>query len=175
MSLLIAMGVMGVLFAVYVILSILLTSNIAQLNKVKKEAETVEAQIAENNDLLTMSNNVNILLKDATLAAGENPEWGKLITAIGNSVPESISLSNIKMEFDNQSGFCTIDGVGLTHNSVSEWIQRLEEVTGIDEIRCSLSALSDKLKDNSPVVFEVGFTVVPGKGYQLPMGVTDNE
>ena len=174
-SLFIAMGVMGVFFVVYFILTIVLAGKNSELISIRNEADAVEAQISEIDDILTISNNVNLLLKDASLAAGKNPEWGRLITVIGNSVPESVNLVNTQMKFEDSEGECSIKGTGLSHKAVSDWIQRLEKVENIGEIRCVISTLSDKNVENSPVNFELSVPLPDGPGYQLPMEVTGNE
>ncbi|MGI6084346.1 MAG: PilN domain-containing protein [Acetivibrionales bacterium] len=174
-NLIIAMGVMGVLFTVYAILSIVLTTNNAKLNEIRKEASEVEAQISEIDDILAMRDQVNKLLKDASLAAGVNPEWRSLTAEIGNSVPESLFLTEVGMKFEDPTGVCIIKGTGSTHESVSEWMNRLEEVPDISEIICTSSALSDQLDENSPVNFEIRFKIQKGRGYQLPTEVTGNE
>lgn len=174
-NLLIAIGVMGVLFTVYAILYIVLASNKVQLNEIRKEANVVEAQISEIDDILAMNNQVSSFLKDASLAAGFNPEWERLITEIGNSVPETISLNNLVMKFESSEGECSIKGTGLTHQSVSDWMKRLEGITDIGEIKCVHSAYTDQQKENSPVNFELNIALQKGPGYQLSMEVTGNE
>lgn len=173
-NLLIAIVVMGVLFVVYMILTVLLTGNNAKLNEIRKETYALEAQISEIDDLLTINNNVSSLLKNATLAAGSNPEWGNLIASFGNSVPETLSLTAIEMKYSEPEGQCNIKGSGITHQSVSEWIQRLNEVTGIGEIKFNIST-SAAQSDIAPVNFELSFPLEKGPGYQLPMEVTGNE
>lgn len=174
-NLFIAMGAMGVFFVVYFILTIVLAGKNTELNSIRNEADIVEAQISEIDDILTISNDVNLLLKDVSLAAGKNPEWGRLITAIGNSVPESVNLVNTEMKFEDSKGECSIQGVGLSNKSVSDWIQKLEEVDNLGEIKCIISTLSDPKVENSPVNFELSIELPEGPGYQLPMEVTGNE
>ena len=65
-NLLIAIGVMGVLFVVYMVLTIVLTSTNAKLNDIRKEAYAVESQISKLDDLLAISNEVNKMLNDAS-------------------------------------------------------------------------------------------------------------
>jgi len=172
-NLLIAIGVMGVLFVVYMVLTIVLTSTNAKLNDIRKEAYAVESQISKLDDLLAISNEVNKMLNDASLAAGSNPEWGNLIVSIGNSVPESISLKNIEMKYSTSEGQCSIKGFGLTHQSVSEWLKKLEEVDGIGEIKCEISNI--ETQQSGTVNFELDFTIHKGPGYKLPVEVAGNE
>lgn len=174
-NLLIAMGVMGVFFLIYVILSVVITTNNAKLKDIRKEAAVVENQISEIDDILNMSNDVSKLLNEATLAAGTNPEWGELITNIGNSVPESVSLISIDMKYETSEGECSIKGTGLTHKSVSEWMQRLEKVKDIGEIKCVISTQTAHQEENSPVNFELNIPLQKGPGYQLPTEVAGNE
>ncbi len=174
-SLILAMVAMGLLFAAYIILTIILTSNNAKLNEIRKEANSVESQISKIDDLLIISNDVNEMLNRASLASGSNPEWGTLITSIGNSVPESVSLKNIEMEFTSSEGECSILGTGLTHQSVSEWLQKLEKINGIGEVLCEISTIDNQDDITNPVRFELTMPLQKGPGYKLPMEVTGNE
>lgn len=175
MSLILAMVAMGLLFAVYIILTIILTSKNSKLNEIRKEATSVESQISKIDDLFVISNEVSKMLNDASSAAGTNPEWDNLITSIGNSVPESVSLKSIEMEFNSTDGECNILGTGLTHQSVSEWLQKLEKVTGIGEILCEISTIDNMNDLTNPVRFELTIPLQKGPGYKLPMEVTGNE
>lgn len=174
-SLILAMVAMGLLFATYIILTVILTSKNAKLNEIRKEATSVESQISKIDDLLVISNEVNRMLNDASVAAGSNPEWSSLITSIGNSVPESVSLKNIGMEFTSSDGECNILGTGLTHQSVSEWLRELEKVSGIGEILCVISTIDNMDDVTNPVRFEITIPLKKGPGYKLPMEVTGNE
>ncbi len=174
-SLILAIVAMGLLFAVYIYFTIILTSNNVKLNEIRKEAASVESQISKIDDLLVINNEVSEMLNYASQAAGSNPEWGSLITSIGNSVPESVSLKNIEMKFNSSDGECSIVGMGLTHRSVSEWLQKLEKVNGIGEIMCEISTIDNKDDINNPVRFELTIPLQKGPGYKLPTEVTGNE
>lgn len=172
-NLIIAMGVMGVLFVAYMILTIVLTSKNARLNDIRKESYSVESQISKIDDLLVISDEVSKMLADASKAAGSNPEWGNLIASIGNSVPETISLKSIEMKYGTSEGKCSIEGFGLTHLSVSEWLKTLEDVDGISEIKCEISKL--ETQQSETVNFELNFTIHKGPGYKLPVEVAGND
>jgi Tfp pilus assembly protein PilN len=113
------------------------------------------------------------MLNDASLAAGSNPEWSNLLITIGNSVPESLILKNIEMKYSDPEGKCSIKGAGQSHKSVSEWLKKLEEVKGIDKIKCELS--SSENQQSRAVNFEIEFSIQKGPGYKLPEEVSVNE
>lgn len=172
-SLLVATGVMGILFIAYMITTVVLTTNSAKLKYIRKESNAVETQISKSDDLLSISNDISVMLTEASSAVGTNPEWSNLLITIGNSVPESLILKNIEMKYSDPEGKCSIKGAGQSHNSVSEWLKKLEEVKGIDKIKCELS--SSENQQSRAVNFEIEFSIQKGPGYKLPEEVSVNE
>lgn len=172
-SLLIAIGVMGILFAAYLILTVYASGKTAELNGLRAESAAVEAQIANMGDIKVINDEVGILLKDVMTAAGTSPDWNQLIADIGNSVPEPVSLKSIKLNYQGSSGECIVQGAGSNHQSVSDFLRKLEDNSGIGEIKCKFSSRSDSADDF--VEFELSFPILQGPGYKIPLEVNSNE
>lgn len=172
-NLLLAIGAMGILFTVYLILTIYASGKAAELNGIRAEYAAVEAHIAKMGDIKVINDEVGLLIKDVKTAAGTRPDWNQLIAGIGNSVPNSVSLKNIKLNYQGSSGECVVQGTGLSHQSVTDWLKNLDDTSGIGEIKCKFSSQSDT--SNNSVEFELSFPILQGSGYKIPLEVNDNE
>lgn len=173
-GLLIAMVTMGVLFVVYLILTILLSGKQAEIRGINAENSAVEAQITKLSDIKVVSDEVSALLADTMQAAGTNPDWEQLIVKMGNIVPNNVYLSNINLEYKDNKGTGLIQGSGQTYKAVSDWMKNLENIKGLGEIRCEFSS-QVKGESSSSIDFELTFVISQGSGYKLPTEVNGNE
>jgi len=167
-GLLLATGIMGVLFLAYTILSVYASGKTAELNGIRAEYAAVEAQIEKMGDIKIFYDEVGVLSKEVTAAAGSNPDWSLLISSIGNSVPESVILRSMKFNYQGSSGECVILGTGKDHGAVSGWLKKLGDTEGIGEINCKFSSLSGNYDS---VEFELSFLILQGPGYKIPLEV----
>lgn len=173
-GLLLVTGVMCVMFFTYLILTIIEAGKEAELKGIRAETAAVDMQISRLSDLETLKKDVFSLLDTVTMAAGSNPEWESLIASIGNTVPESVNINYINLEYNGNEGVCNITGVGLSHQSVSDWMVKLQEVSGIGEIKCNISSRVTQ-SGNNDVNFELTIPLLAGPGYQLPVEVESHE
>lgn len=171
-GLMIAAVIMSVLFLAYMILTVYASGKNAELDGVRAEYAAVETQIEKMGDIKIIYDEVGLLMKDVTAAAGTTPDWNRLIASIGNSVPDSVYLTSIEMNYQESSGECIILGTGAYHGSVSAWLENLEEIPEIGDINCKFSSRSDS---GDSVEFEVNFRILQGPGYKFPLEVSSNE
>ncbi|MCX7773783.1 MAG: PilN domain-containing protein [Clostridia bacterium] len=169
-SLLIAVVAMAVAMAVYLFLSISAASKDRELEDIQAQQQSVSRQITRLQDLEGLNSKASSLLSQAMLAAGSNPTWSNLIAALGNSVPQSVGLTNISMKYAGIGGECILQGTAVSHQAVSEWMKELSALKGIGEIKCSFSS-EDESNANNQVQFELRFPLLPGPGYKLPAEV----
>lgn len=172
-NLLLAIGAMGILFVVYLILTVYASGKTAELSGIRAEHKAVEAHIAKMGDIKVINDEVGLLIDDVMSAAGSSPDWNQLIAAVGNSVPDSVSLSSIKLNYQGGSGECVIQGTGLSHQSISDWLKKLEDTSGIGETKCKF--LSQSVSSGNSVEFELSFPILQGSGYKIPLEVNGNE
>lgn len=171
-SLLAAIGVMGALLVVYLILSVSAASKSNELSALQYQNDVMAMRITELEGLDVLYNDVSKQLADVLTAAGSNPSWDKLIATVGNSVPASIGMDNLIMRYSSEKKECMIQGTVSNHLELSNWMDKLEELDLIENPLCTSTSLSDT---GSGIKFEVTFTIKPGSGYLLPTEVSSND
>lgn len=141
-----------------------------KLDELKDESAQLSKKVKKLEPLEALSNSVAQQLGEVLIAWGNKPVWDDLISSIGNSVPETISISNMSFKYTEQVGECIIQGDANSHNDVSFWMQQIESISGIGEIKCK-----DSSEDEGDIHFELSIILLPGQGYQLPLEVLSDE
>lgn len=167
-SLLLAILVMGILAAVYFILTFSAYAKAQTLKELEAQNADVEMQSAKLEGLLELNAEVTGLLTQTSAAIGSIPEWNKLIKTLGNSVPETVNIININAKYTTDSKQCILNGKAADYKSVAEWISSLEKLDEIGEVRCKTSA-----NEGKSVLFEISIELMSGRGYMLPMEVIE--
>lgn len=168
--LLIAIGVIGVLTVIYLTLYIAVLNMEKEYLVLQDENVDILIQIDKLDDIEPLYSQVNSLLARAVAAKGMNPKWDELIACIGNSVPESVGLSSISLQYNGTNQQCVIEGTANNHQAVAQWLEVLETVEGIDQIKCSFSTVQQQEIDTVSK-FKLSFSLLPGPGYSLPLEV----
>jgi len=161
-TLLIAIAIMCCLLIAYFILSIISSRMNSTLKDAKVKNSDIENQIASLLSIEELNNEISKLYDKAQTAVGTTPVWANIIADIGNTVKPTASFTDIKMSYNEDTGEGVINGVVYDLASLTEWLNELEEISGINDIKFSISSNSGS---NEPIQFELIFTVLPASSY----------
>lgn len=162
----ISLVVMCTLFAVYAASVILHTAVKNEFRTLQKENKRVLEEISELEYLSALNNDINAIYNRAKTAVGNNPDWNKLIVDIGNSTPETIGITNMELSYEGGNGTGKIMGLALDHSTVSAWLETLNELIEITDVRCSFLTQTQESADDL-VQFEITMKLRPGSGYMI--------
>ena len=168
--LLITMGIMSILAIGYLVLSVTVLNLEKNYQIMQNENVDLLIEIDRFEGLELLNAQVNTLLLQAISAKGSNPKWDDLIASIGNSVPESVGLNTLEMKYNDTVHECVIEGTAKNHQAVSYWMESLENVEGIDGIKCSFLSVQQQEIDTVSK-FKLSFSLLEGPGYNLPQEV----
>lgn len=162
------------LTGVYLLLSENVLEKEKDLNDIIEQNKMVSNQISELINLEEVNRKANVLLNQAVKAYGSNPEWSRLISALGNTVPPTAGLDNVIMNYAGDRGECIIQGTARDHQAVSLWMNQLEAMEGIEKINLNLSTRMEE-DPSGFIQFELNLSLLPGEAYQLSLEVSGNE
>lgn len=157
-SIIVSFTIIGVLFAAYLIISVVLTGKNTELRIMKERNASLNMQIARLGDIKTLSDEVGVLQRTYKNVVGSPINWEQVIIRIGNRTPPTISLDQMSMKYTDKKGVCIIQGTALNNKTLTEWIEVLNEVPEINEVIINYSILlNDNI--NGLVEFEVNISV----------------
>lgn len=133
-----------VLLLVYLCLSFILKNKVYELEMEQNQIESLEKSINNMIEIETLKNKVDSMQEQLLQASGNNPRWDNILSVIGNSVPETVGISSMNINFNGQYGEILIHGTANNNSSISEWISKLEELAVVDQTRFNFSSADEK-------------------------------
>jgi Tfp pilus assembly protein PilN len=168
--LLIAMGIMSILTVAYLVLTFTMLNLDKEYQALQDENVDLLIEIEQLKGLEQLNYQMESLLAKAVAAKGSVPQWDEILVQIGNSVPETVGLESVDIQQIESIHKCVIEGKATDHTAVSQWLKALEGIEGIEDIKCSFSAVDDQ-DTGSASKFKISFTLLKGPGYKLPLEV----
>jgi len=163
----ITLMVMCVLLAIYTLLILMHASKKNELIGLRRENRELLKNISELEYLTALNNDINTLYNRAKNAAGNNPDWDKLILSIGSTVPETVGIINIEFNCLGETKTGLIRGLAIDHDTVSDWLETLNGLSEISDVKCVFSTQSQENSDDF-VQFEITMNLNTGSGYMVP-------
>ena len=157
--LLIAIAIMCLLLLAYFVLSIVSVGKHSELKELKARNSEIEDQIATLVNVEELDNEVKKINDKIKTAMGTTPKWADIITEIGNTVKPTTSIISIKMDYNDETGKCVIEGKASNLDVITEWLNELETVPGIDDITLIISDNSFTIKNY--ISFELNMNLLP--------------
>lgn len=134
-----------------IILSILSILAFVVNAAIKNEYAIIKAEnsalLSENNDLSNY-NEMQLKLLDDTgkiqVLAGEAPSFPRTLSAITQTVPDSLQILKIKYTYSQETkkSLFEVGGNAAYYDDVALWIDRLNKVESIGEVMCSYTTVS---------------------------------
>ena len=162
----ILLSVIAIIFClllVYLFMSITSARKDSILNKLEAENSDIEEQIESLENIEELNNKVKNLTAKVQSAIGTTPDLAGIIVDIGNTVKPTISITNISISYSDDSGECVIKGNVFDIAAMTEWLNELENIPGINDIKYSVS---DNLRSGQFIGFELTCTVLPRSANQ---------
>lgn len=132
-----------VLLLTYLLLSLLLHTKTTEFEMIKQENARLESSISKLEEMETLKEEVIALLGQATLASGANPRWHDTLNIIGNSVPDTVGITSMNINYSDEYSEVIIHGTTNNHMYVSDWLRKLEELTVISETKFNFSSIAE--------------------------------
>lgn len=185
-----SVAVLGVFATLYFVVAGATLYSRAELGRLEEHRAALETEKARYQQYARMQAEVKRLEKLVCQAMERPPDWEQVLTATGQYIPEGVWLTDFKAAWERKEkqkkklqakekekkdtqaptgpipGELTLRGLALSHALVAAWLKELEQVPGIEDIRCKFTA--ERQVERTPLIeFEVKATVHAGPGYRL--------
>ncbi len=136
-------------------------SKAASLEWQRREIENRMSELEKYAAMQKRAQEAEILLRGAM---GDIPEWDRLLQELSLSIPGDVWLSELNATFADGSGEIHIRGWSSRHDSMATWLPGVENIDGINDIRCHYS--EENTLDGKPVIqFEIRGNLEPGEPF----------
>jgi len=168
----VSVAVMAIVLVVYLSLLFMTATVRSQASSLERQRQDIEAQVDELEHYAEMQERAEEAEATLQLALGNSPPWDFLLTELGVSMPGEIWLSDINASFEGSDGDdedngagegeITIRGWGKRHEVVASWLQKIEELDGLYDVRCQFS--TETAWDGNPAYqFEIQANLESGQ------------
>lgn len=142
-------------------------SEVADLQKQRAEVESKIQSYAPYADMQADVMKKTTLLKTAM---GTPPQWSVMLASIVEYIPEEVWLTDMTVTYPppsdaKQNGQVTMRGSTFHHPSTALWLSSIEEIPGVDNVRCMFSTEETHMGQDL-VSFEIKATLLPGSEYE---------
>ncbi|MCR3921846.1 MAG: PilN domain-containing protein [Firmicutes bacterium] len=134
----------------------------------------LETEIATYQPVVELQGVVNNKVDMLRLAMGNTFGWRDTMSALGVNIPANVWLTNVAVTRDSEQGFMTLRGLTYNHPSTASWVESLQGIEGVSDVRVSFSA-AEETDDEKLVRFEVRAVVGVGDLYEPLKRGEDNE
>lgn len=157
--------VVGLFFIVALfVYAFLLVSTImtrSELESLRSERELLETQAAALEEYEVLYDNMVVAEGRVDSAMGRVPVWNDFMQDIGLTLPPGIWLSDMHVNYNEESGSFNMSGWAYNHSGVASMIEEIETLEQLDEIRVGVS--SETIYDGQEAVqFTVDAVLLPG-------------
>ncbi len=111
-------------------------------------------------------------------AVGQPPPWLNLFRALGINIPVNTWLTDLHITFDSSAdqpqGQVRMQGYTYTHTSTARWLEELERIEWLEDIRCSFST-AEPYGRYRLTRFEMTATIPAGQPYEPELQWGDSD
>ncbi len=166
LALIIVLIVVVAVNALFLINSILVRENLKSLQYERSVVDNQAASLQEYEELYQLLSRTENLVNDAM---GTVPLWSVLLSDISHTLPIGTQLSDLRIDYSDQSGTVTMRGWVYDHSSLAGMLDQLFTIEQMDQILCRVSTESN-YQGREVVQFLVDSILLTGPSF-LP----DNE
>ena len=134
----------GLFFIVaLVVYAFLLVSTImtrSELRSLRSERELLETQAATLEEYEVLYNNMRAAESRVNSAMGRVPVWNEFMQDIGLALPPGIWLSDMNVNYFEESGSFNMRGWAYNHSGVAAMVEEIETLGQLDDIRVGVSS-----------------------------------
>ncbi|MFZ5596492.1 MAG: PilN domain-containing protein [Bacillota bacterium] len=180
-------AVVALLF-IWGVLALITAKTWLDVSQIKKQRVALEEQSKQYQQYADMQAKVDQIRGLLRQAMGTPPEWEKLLNNIAADVPGGVWLTDISVKKEDKpaaqtaqntqggspaapaatasAGEMTIQGYASDKNSLADWLDQLNTVDGISDVRCQFLAESGQQMDQ----FEIKVKIKPGPAFDPGSG-----
>lgn len=137
----------------------------SHINSLETQRRAVERQMSELEQYAEMQERAQEAENILRRAMGDIPDWDRLLKEMSISIPGDIWLSDLNAAFAEGSGEIIIRGWTYRHDAVTVWLQKIENIEGLNDVNCRYS--EESTLDGKPVVqFEIRGILEPGEPFE---------
>jgi len=161
-----------IIYAYLLVGSIMARSNLQTL---RSEREMLESQAATLEEYEVLYNEMNAAESKLSAAMGEVPSWAEFIQDLGLTLPPGVWLSDINLNFNDDSGTFTMRGWAYNHSGVAEMREEVEKMDQLDNVRVRIST-ETIYNGQDAVQFAMDAELLPGPPFiEVEDVVTDDD
>lgn len=157
--------VVGLFFVIALIVyAFLLVSTImtrSELESLRSERELLDNQAAALEEYEVLYNNMRAAESRVNSAMGRVPVWNDFMQDIGLTLPPGIWLSDMHVNYNEESGTFNMRGWAYNHSGVAGMLEEVETMEQLDDIRIGVSG-ETIYNGQEAVQFSVDAVLLPG-------------
>lgn len=158
-----------IVLAVYAFLLVSSIMARSELETLRTERSSLENQAAALEEYEVLYNQMRNVEESLNQAMGEAPHWGSLLQDLGLTLPPGVWLSDLSVNFSEDSGGFNMRGWAYTHSGVAEMREEVEKMDQLTNIRVQVST-ETTYNGQEAVQFVLDAALLPG----LPFLELDN-
>ncbi len=135
----IALLLFVVVLAVYAFLLVSSIMVSSELEALLTERKSLENQAAALEEYEVLYNEMSNAESRVNQAMGEAPLWDKLMQDLGMTLPPGVWLSDLSVNFSEETGGFNMRGWAYTHSGVAEMREEVEKMDQLTNLRVQVS------------------------------------
>ena len=161
------LGALAGLILVFALIMVITSLERSRLAGLEEESQTLQQQVSDMEHYADMQDRAEEAEELLREALGEGPYWDILMESISTSMPGGIWLEDLSASFgeEDEDGEITLRGKSLQHDAVSLWLQRLENLDDLENIRCRYVEI-DGGGEYQAVQFEINGDLKSGQPFE---------
>lgn len=132
-----------------------------ELRDLQNQRAGVEEQIDRLQEYKEMKEQAEAAEDLLMEAMGTVPHWDILMRDFGIYIPQGVWLTEVNASYQGERGDLTLRGWAQSHILTGRWLEELQEVPGLGEVRIGFSAEGDYM-EWPHVQFEINAEIMPG-------------
>lgn len=139
-----------------------------QVEDVEVEETQVQAAVASYAPHVELQGAVSRRSSQIAAALGSSPDWTQLFLNISGDIPGGVWLTDLGLTAgrgEEETGELVMQGYTYDHPATARWLEDMEEISHLTDVRCSYSA-ADEFRGYNVVRFEVK-AGLPGEARDL--------
>jgi len=132
-----------------------------QVSAKMRERIAVETELVAYEPYQQLQERIHLRSELLKRAMGSPLAWRRLLAALGSHIPPNVWLTNLTLA---QGGEMVMQGLTFDHPAVANWLGRLAEIPGANNVRLVFAA--EEIGETDTLVrFEVRAVLTPGQEY----------
>ncbi|GEM_PF-796953 len=160
--------IVGLLFiAALVVYAFLLVSTImvrSELESLRSERNMLEDQAAALQEYEILFNEMTAAESRVNSAMGTVPPWAELMQDVGMTLPPGIWLSDLNVNYSDDTGSFNMRGWAYNHSGVAEMVEGVEKMDQIQDLRVRVST-ETTYQGRDAVQFTLDAGLLPGNPF----------